>query len=234
MPDEKMMERVPQKPEFKFYGIGTVVGKETEMPEDGVRRTTLILESNEEVGEGYEPNRARVFFRGPAAVEAAKVERGETVAVEGGLTGQIRTDKSGMERAFPTITGRKIEAVAADEPQGFAFQARGIVAREPSYSESQKGTAMSKVILERQYNGFLGPQASDIEITAFRTSAMTLREAQSGQEVYVEGAVRSRTYEANGQTRWTTDLMTRDAIVLDTPQAKVGKQVEAPSAAAAI
>lgn len=227
MPDEKMMERVPQNPEFRFYGIGAVVGKETEMPADGVRRTTLILESNEDVGEGHEPNRARVFFRGPAAIEAAKVERGETVAVEGGLTGRIRPDKSGMERAFPTITGRKIEAVADDEPQGFAFQARGVVAREPSYTESQKGTAVAKVILERSYHGFLGTQASNVEITAFRTSAMTLRETQPGQEVYVEGAVRSRTYlSADGQTRWTTDLMVRDAIVLDTPQVATDKQAE--------
>lgn len=221
----ELMDRVPQNPEFKFLGIGSVISKETEMPVDGVRRTSLVLESNEEVAEGYEPNRVRVFFRGPAAVEAAKFENGQVVAVEGGLTGQIRTDKGGMERAFPTVTGRKIQEVEdPDEPQGFAFQARGIVAREPSYSESAKGTAMSKVILERQYNGFLGPQSSDIEITAFRNNAMVVRDSQPGQEVYIEGAVRSRTYEVNGQTRWTTDLMARDAIVLDTPQAQVGQK----------
>lgn len=219
--DDTIKTRMPQKPEFQFRGVGSVVSLETEMPDDGVRRKYLILESNEEVGEGYEPNRVRVFFRGPAAVEAAKLERGQAIAVEGGLSGQIRKDKSNMERAFPTVTGRKIEAVGEDESQGFVFRARGIVAREPSYAESDKGVARSKLILERTYNGFLGAQASDIEVAAFRNAAMTVREAKPGQEIYVEGAVRSRTYETNGQTRWTTDLMAREAIVLDTPQTKV-------------
>ena len=226
----EITDRVPQKAEFKFYGVGTMVDMHTEMPEDGRRRTTVVLQSNEEVGPGREPNRVQVTFRGEAAVEAAKIETGTPVMVEGGLGGTMFTDKGGNKRAFAGVSGHKIAAAEPDELQGFVFQARGIVAHEPSYGET-KGNAMAKVILERSYNGFLGPQASDIEIAGFRAPAMLMREAKPGQEIYVEGSVRGRTYMKDGQERWATDLVARDAIVLDTPQAKIGQQVEAKGAA---
>lgn len=59
---------------------------------------------------------------------------------------------------------------------------------------------------------------------------MLVREAKPGQELHVEGIVRGRTYEKDGQERWTTDLVARDAIALDAPQAKIGQQGAAISA----
>lgn len=209
--------------EFKFYAVGSVVEKSTELPSSGVRRTTLVLESNEPVGEGREPNRVQVFFYGPVGVEAADLNIGDTIAVEGRIGGRVKKDRADMERAFPYLSASKFEDVSAEDTQGFAFEARGKVARDPSFTETKGGTAHARVILERTYNSYLGPQSDQVELNAFRSEAMALAATTPGQEVYINGAVRSRTYETqDGQKRWTTDLFAREAIVLSQPQATAG------------
>lgn len=181
------------------------------MPSSGVRRTMIVLESNEPVADGREPNRVQVFFYGSAAVEAAGLNIGNVVAVEGRLGGHTKVDKAGMERAFPYLSGSRVAPVSTEEPQGFAFEARGKVALEPTFSETKGGTAHARVILERTYSSYLGPQAEKMEVNAFRTDAMTLAQTRPGQEVYVNGTVGSRTYETqDGQKRWTTDLFVRE------------------------
>jgi len=224
----EITDRVPQKAEFRWAGVGSIVENHTEMPEDGRRRTNVVLQSNEEVPAGREPNRVQVTFRGEVAERVAKLETGSVVGVKGGIGGTMITDKAGSKRAFASLSGYEIDTnVSPDEPQGFVFQARGAVAHEPSYGET-KGMAMSKVILGRQFNGFLGPQESNIEIGSWRAQAMVLREAQPGQEMYVEGVVRGRTYQKDGKERWATDLTARDVITLNAPEVDKQQQVAGP------
>lgn len=217
---------------FVFHGVGTVVEKQTEMAANGVRRTTLVLEDDPMPGDRA-PNRVRVFFRRMGAVEAAGIEVGTTIEVEGRLGGNLKYDSKGNARAFPYVSGSEIRQVdpEADVLTGFRFTARGKVVEEPGVGETRGGVAHTRVLLGREYDSFQGPQTTEIEVNAFGANAMKLKDVKPGYDVYVEGGVASRTYEdkQTGEPRWTTDLFVREAIVLTEPDVEkaVDKHVTA-------
>jgi single-strand DNA-binding protein len=112
----------------------------------------------------------------------------------------------------------------------------GNLGRDPElkYTPSGQMVTSFSVASNHRYTTASGEQRDETEwfnCSAFGKLAETCNQyLTKGQQVYVEGRLKSRSYEGkDGQTRFSNDLMVREIQFLGARSASQGSQDETPS-----
>lgn len=224
------MSKMLEPNTFVFHGVGRV--SDFEVRPGG--KTFVILTSDEDVrhANGTPAVMSIRVQYDEEYVGKSGVQKDDVVACQGLVMGwpEVRVDAYNRPRVGAYLLGQTITLGKESEPQGFQFEARGRVEREPVVTG--KFRSQVYVVLEQKYEGLHGPMTPCIVVNAVTSTAtgQVLGESSVGSEMYVSGRVNCRpwTSQTTGEIRWNTDFYAKDAVVLSPPTMVKNLEREAP------
>lgn len=201
-----------EKPDLRYTGSGTAILK-IRIGGSGERThyhtITIIGEKAEGLADG--------------------LEVGDTIL----MTGEVSQRKGADGRTYTSIlarTVRKVQGTRVEEGREVGavnhFSGVGFLATDPE--ERVEGRLVrARVAFNRRTKD--GQEAVFLRVEAWEELGDVLRGLRKGAQVFVEGSLRARTYEAQGEKRYELYISARSLKPLGWVGAKEASQVEKAS-----